>query len=148
MSICVASPTTWKRQTKYRLCSPLEKFLRTPMRVTMIKYTSFYDRVFTFLHNSSLHLNRNFFLIPLRWRIRQILLYHQRTLDDSQSYFPQCIPPWLNPAVLRVHQDKQQINIGSELPLVLPHWSQWKGKKSWLATLFYLHGLLPVPAQQ
>jgi len=32
-------------------------------------YTSFYDRVFTCLHNSSL------FLIPLRWRIRQILLY-------------------------------------------------------------------------
>jgi len=41
----------------------------------MIKYTSCYDRVFTCLHNSSLRLNRDFFLIPLRWRIRQILLY-------------------------------------------------------------------------
>jgi len=40
----------------------------------MIKYTSFYDGVFTCLHNSSLRLNRHFFLIPLRWRIGQILL--------------------------------------------------------------------------
>ena len=40
----------------------------------MIKYTSFSDRIFTCLHNSSLRLNRHVFLIPLRWRIRQILL--------------------------------------------------------------------------
>jgi len=40
----------------------------------MMKYTSFYDEVFTCLHNSSLRLIRHFFLIPLRWRIRQILL--------------------------------------------------------------------------
>jgi len=41
----------------------------------MINYTSFYDRVFICLHNSSVRLIRHFFLIPLRWRIRQILLY-------------------------------------------------------------------------
>jgi len=41
----------------------------------MIKYTSCYDRVFTCLHNSSVRLIRHFFLIPLRWRIREILLY-------------------------------------------------------------------------
>jgi len=29
------------------------------------------------LHNSSVRLIRHFFLIPLRWRIRQILLYSQ-----------------------------------------------------------------------
>jgi len=34
----------------------------------MMQYTSFYDRVFTCLRN------RHFFLNPLRWRIRQILL--------------------------------------------------------------------------
>jgi len=39
----------------------------------MTKYTSFYERVFTCLHSSTLHLNRHL-LIPLRWRIRQILL--------------------------------------------------------------------------
>ena len=38
------------------------------------KYTSFHDRVFC-LHNSSLCINSHFFLIPLRWRMRQILLY-------------------------------------------------------------------------
>jgi len=43
----------------------------------MIKYTSFYDRVFTCLCNSSLCLIRHFFLIRLRWRIRQISLYQQ-----------------------------------------------------------------------
>jgi len=32
------------------------------IRVTMIKYTSFYDRVFTSLRNSSLRLIRHFFL--------------------------------------------------------------------------------------
>jgi len=41
----------------------------------MTKYTSFYDRVFICLHNSAVRLIRHFFLIPLRWRIRQILLY-------------------------------------------------------------------------
>jgi len=41
--------------------------------VTMIKYTS-YDRVLTCLYNSPVCLNGHFFLIPLRWRIRQILL--------------------------------------------------------------------------
>jgi len=45
------------------------------IRVTMIRYTSFDDKVFTCLHNSSLRLIRHYFLIPLRWRIRQILLY-------------------------------------------------------------------------
>jgi len=38
-------------------------------------------------------------------------------LDDSQPYFPQCIPPWLIPAGLRVHPGKQQISMGSGLPL-------------------------------
>jgi len=40
----------------------------------MTKYMSFYDRVFTCLHNLSLRLIRHFLLIPLRWRITQILL--------------------------------------------------------------------------
>ena len=40
-----------------------------------------YDRVFTCFHNSSLGLNRHFFLIHLRWRIRQILLYWQNPFD-------------------------------------------------------------------
>jgi len=44
----------------------------------MIKYTSFYDKVFTCLRNSSLRLIRHFFLIPLRWRIRQVILYHPK----------------------------------------------------------------------
>jgi len=45
----------------------------------MLKYilTGLYDRVFTCLCNSSLRLIRHFFLILLRWRIRQILLYYQ-----------------------------------------------------------------------
>jgi len=30
----------------------------------MMKYTSFYDRVFTCLHNSSLRLIRHYFIIP------------------------------------------------------------------------------------
>jgi len=47
----------------------------------MIKYTSFYDRVFTGLHNSSVRLIRHFFLIPLGWRIRQILLYFDKILN-------------------------------------------------------------------
>jgi len=41
-------------------------------------YTSYYDRVFTCLRNSSLRI-RHFFLIRLRRRIRQILLYEQNT---------------------------------------------------------------------
>jgi len=45
-------------------------------------------------------------------------------VDDSQLYLPQCIPPRLKPAGLIVHQGKQQINMGSELPLALPHWLQ------------------------
>jgi len=32
--------------------------------------------------------------------------YHQQTLHDSQSYFPQCNPVLLGLAGLRVHQDK------------------------------------------
>ena len=36
------------------------------IQITMIKYTSFYDRVFTCLHNSSVRLIRHVFLIPLR----------------------------------------------------------------------------------
>ena len=39
-------------------------------------YTSHY-RVFTCLHNWSVCLIRHFFLIPFRWRIRQILLYFE-----------------------------------------------------------------------
>jgi len=35
----------------------------------MIKYTSFYDGVFTCLHNSSVRLIRHFFLIPLRYEL-------------------------------------------------------------------------------
>ena len=41
------------------------------IRVTMIKNTSFYDRVFTCLHNSSPFSN------PLEVTIRQILLYNK-----------------------------------------------------------------------
>jgi len=44
-------------------------------------------------------------------------MYHQQTLDESQPYFPQCIPSCLIPAELRVHPGKQQISMGSELPL-------------------------------
>jgi len=47
----------------------------------MIKYSSFYDRVFACLPNSSLRLIRHFFPIPLRWRIRQIVLYLNLLLD-------------------------------------------------------------------
>jgi len=46
----------------------------------MVKHMRFCDRVFTCLHNSSLRLNRHFFLIPLRLRIRQILLYFRSAL--------------------------------------------------------------------
>jgi len=56
------------------------------IRATMIKYTSFYDKVFTCLRNSSLRLIRHFFLIPLRWRIRQILLYIIRGLIKYLTY--------------------------------------------------------------
>jgi len=45
----------------------------------VIKYTSFYDIVFTCLRNSSLRLIRHFFLIPLRWRIRQAWVKQLRT---------------------------------------------------------------------
>ena len=50
----------------------------------MIKLKGFYDRVFTCLHNSSLRLNRHFFLIPLRWRIRQILLYQKNVTKPTK----------------------------------------------------------------
>ena len=33
-------------------------------------------------------------------------IYHHQTLDDSKPYFPQCIPPWVSPAALRVHPGK------------------------------------------
>ena len=41
----------------------------------------------------------------------QYIVTCQQTLHDSEPYFPQCFPPWLNPAGLRVHQGKQQINM-------------------------------------
>jgi len=51
-------------------------------------------------------------------------IYHRQTSDDSQPDFPHCITHWLIPAEMKVHQGKQQISMGSELPLVLPHWLQ------------------------
>jgi len=53
---------------------------------TMSKYSSVYDTVFTCLHNSSLRLICHFFLIPLRWRISQILLYNALKPEESQGY--------------------------------------------------------------
>jgi len=50
----------------------------------MIKYKRFYDRVFTCLYNSSIRLNRHFFLIPLRWWIRQIPLDILKYLTPSE----------------------------------------------------------------
>jgi len=47
----------------------------------MIKY----DRVFTCLHNSSVRPIRHFFLIPLRRRIRQILLHYIIAKNTSLS---------------------------------------------------------------
>jgi len=64
---------------KMKMGAPILHTLAHPahsLRPLLIKYTSFYDGVFTCLHNSSLRLIRHFFLIPLRWRIRQILLYY------------------------------------------------------------------------
>ena len=40
-------------------------------------YTSYYDKVYELLWcNSSVRLSGHFFLIPLRWQIRQVLLHH------------------------------------------------------------------------
>jgi len=54
----------------------------------------------------------------------ELSVYHQQKLDNSQTYFLQYIPLWLNPVGLTVHQGKQRININSELPLALPRWLQ------------------------
>ena len=48
---------------------------------------SYYDKVFTCLHNLSLCLNCHFFIIPLRWQIQQILLYLHLQLTAQASLF-------------------------------------------------------------
>jgi len=52
-------------------------------------------------------------------------IYNQQTLDDSQPYFSQCIPPWLSQAGLRAQQGKRQVSMGSALALALTHLLQY-----------------------